>query len=281
MKIKRTTQFIKEYCDVLTELKSDYTIRHSQYTTKIIHNRGKVTYSMNNMSRNCFAAANKVKKDVKNSDLFQEIRDQKFELVNYDYNRKTRMFMSKSVYNIDISSAYAYALLTHNLITSETFEYLRKLPKGDRLVAVGMLARSYVEYEYDYSGKIKNVNFFQEETKNAFFFLISEIDAVMKECAFYLGNHFLFYWVDGIFFTEQASQKTIKKVEEILQYYGYPYKWEKVENFTYRLSDDDKNIRVNCIKNGQPKEYLWGREKNSENILTYLKEKHKYGKSFQ
>jgi len=281
MKIKRTTQFIKEYCNVLTELKSDYTIRHSQYTTKIIHPRGKVTYSLNNMSRKCFAAASKVKKDVVNSDFFQEIRDQKFELINYDYNRKRRLFVGKSVYNIDISSAYAYALLTHNLITSDTFDYLRKLPKGDRLVAVGMLARSYVEYKYDNSGKVYDVEFFQEETKNAFFFLISEIDAVMKECAFYLGNNFLFYWVDGIFFTENTSQKTIKKVEEILQYYGYPYKWEQVEDFSYRLSEDDKNIKVTCIKNGQPKEYLWGRDNNSENILNYLKEKHKYGKSYQ
>lgn len=280
MRIIRTTQFIKEYCESLTRLKTPYKIRHSQYTTKIIRDdKTSVTYSHNNMSRRCFIAANKVKKDVKESEFFQEIKDKKFDLTNYDYNRKRKMFMAMKVINVDISSAYAYCLLTHNLITSETFEYLKSLPKGDRLVAVGMLARSYAEYDYDQFGEVQNVTFHQEPTRNAFFFLISEIDNVMKECAFYLGGTFLFYWVDGIFYTEDATEKQRKKVEEIFEYYGYPYKYEEVRDFYYRLSDDDKNIRVTCVKNNEYKEYLWGRDKHGDDILEVLKQKHKYGQT--
>ena len=101
----------------------------------------------------------------------------------------------------------------------------------------------------------------------------------MKDCAFYLGKDFLFYWVDGIFFDKKASIKKINKVEETLQFYGYPYKWEEVREFYMRKIEDKEQMVVDCWKNKEQKQYIWGVDPEVQKIKTLIYEKHKYGKS--
>jgi len=44
------------------------------------------------------------------------------------------------IFNIDIKSAYATILKNDGLITQKTFDFINRLPKQERLTAVGMLA---------------------------------------------------------------------------------------------------------------------------------------------
>lgn len=280
MHIKRTSKYIDSYIDTIKSLGLDYTLRHGTYTTKVIHALGRKTFSSITLSNKTFIASNMIKKDVLESDFFQEIKDKTFSSVNYGYNTKLYYVYGLDGFsNIDISQAYAHCLLLHNLITPKTFDYIMKLPKGERLICVGMLARTYTEFKYTHKGEVSSVDFFQEPTYNVFMFLINEIDSVMKDCAFYLGNSFIFYWVDGIFFRSSAPKKAIKKVEETLEYYGYPYKYENISHFVFKTIHETNNIQVDCTKNGEPKTYIWGRNAESDKIKTMIYEKFKYGKN--
>jgi len=268
--MKRTNGYIDAYCESLNRIGLNYKIRHGTYSTSIIHDNGTKKFATNDYSRRLFAASKMVKKDVLQSDFWNDIKDSKFEKNNYDFNKDIKFFTGHDTYNIDISKAYATCLITHGLITSKTFDYIYTLPKEERLICVGMLARSYSEFYYK-NGELDDVTFFREETANAFFFLIQEIDSVMKDCKFYLGDNFLFYWVDGIFFKGCTPKSTIKKIENVLNCYGYPYKYEKIDFFDYKYDADNDNIIVNCVKNDEFKEYIWGRDSEKEKILETIK----------
>ena len=241
---------------------------------------GRKTFSSIKLSNSAFIGANKIKKDVLASEFYQQIKDNEFSSVNYGYNKNIRYsFGNSDVLNIDISQAYAHCLLLNGLITSETFDYITKLHKSERLIVVGMLARTYTEFTYTQKGDVLSVDFFKEPTYNVFMYLINEIDSVMKDCVFYLGNNFYFYWVDGIFFKSSTSKKLIRKVEEVFEYYGYPYKYEDISYFQYKVHEEEDNIYVNVVKNDEPKQYVWGRNVESDKIKTLIYEKFKYGKS--
>jgi hypothetical protein len=281
MHIKRTSQYIDSYINIIKDMGLDYTLRHGTYTTKVIHSLGRKTFSSMKLTNKAFVAANKIKKDVLESEFYQQIKDKEYSSVNYGYNKNIRYTFGygNGVLNIDISQAYAHCLLLNNLITTNTFDYISKLPKSERLIVVGMLARTYTEFSYSQKGDVNKVDFFKEPTYNVFMFLINEIDNVMKDCVFYLGNYYYFYWVDGIFFKADTPKHIIKKVEGIFEYMGYPYKYEDVSYFQYKINEEDDNIYVNLVKNGEPKQYVWGRNIESEKIKTLIYEKFKYGKS--
>lgn len=281
MHIKRTSDYIDSYINIIKDMGLDYKLRHGTYTTKVIHNLGRKTFSSMKLTNKAFVAANKIKKDVLESEFYQQIKEKDFSSVNYGYNKNIRYScgLEDAVLNIDISQAYAHCLLLNNLITPNTFDYITKLPKSERLIVVGMLARTYTEFTYSQKGDVKKVDFFKEPTYNVFMFLINEIDSVMKDCVFYLGNYFYFYWVDGIFFKSNTPKHIIKKVESIFEYMGYPFKYEDITYFQYKVNPEDDNIYVNVIKNNEPKQYVWGRNVESDKIKTLIYEKFKYGKN--
>lgn len=277
IRTERSEASINAYIKNLEALGVKYKVRHSQYSTKIMSNLGNYTMTHMELSKKTFVAYNKIRRDVLQSEAYASIIDKTYLTENYDYDKNRLRYISDNgVYNMDITSAYAHTLLLHGFITGETFDYITRIPKHERLICVGMLARSYTEFIYNDKGEATDVNFHREATSNVFFFLIQEIDAVMKECAYVLGKHFIFYWVDGIFFERQTPAHKIKQVEEIFNYYGYPYKWENVEYFQYELSDDEENINVRCLKNDEWKEYIWGVDKSEKDIKRYLNNKYRY-----
>ena len=73
------------------------------------------------------------------------------------------------------------------------------------MVCVGMLARSYSKYTYKGKECIK-VEFHREPTAQIFFFLIQEVEYVMRDCKWYLGKDYIFHWVDGVFFKPETLE---------------------------------------------------------------------------
>jgi hypothetical protein len=184
--------------------------------------------------------------------------------------------------NIDIKGAYATCLFANGLVTQKTYEYLMKLPKDERLPCVGMLARSYIHYQYD-DGQLLDVSMFRAETAEIFFYLIAQIDIIMREIKFILGNYFVFYWVDGIFFRFDTPKHIVKRVEDLLMHSGYNYRYEKIENFMYQNIDGD--VRTMFLKNGELKEMSFRskgiKEKEINNMLADLGIAHTDKKSYE
>ena len=216
-----------------------------------------------------FIAFNKVKKDVLESDLAKEIMKRKHYTDNYESNKLIpHSFYADKLLNIDINQAYATCLYINKIISKDTYLYIQSLPKTERLVCVGMLAKGYTEFKYQ-DGVCIDVSAYREPTAQVFFYVIQEINHVMRDMKFFLGKDFLMYWVDGIFFNYDTSRHRIKQAEEVLLEQGYRYKYEDCKNFDYKRQGS--KIVVDMIKNGHQK-HLEFRAENKKDILTNLYE---------
>jgi len=251
-KVQRTVQAVRSELDLLRELKWDFEVHHGTYTTKIIKPTGQTTYSTVAFRNKVFVAANLVKKDCINSPLADVVLNYQHSKTNYANQSDLEDYQADRVLNIDLKSAYASCLLRNKLITPKTYEYLASLNKDERLPAVGMLARSYMLYKYE-KGECVLVDRFRADTSEFFFFLIECIDIIMREIKWLLGEYFIYYWVDGVFFRKDTPQSRIDKVEKYLNSIEYPYSYEYVNDFNY--VNNAGACEIHLSKNG--KEKIW------------------------
>ena len=261
--LKRTPEAIKWIQDSLKASDVDYVLKHGTYTTQIEHELGKIKLMLNNFNNRVFCASQMVKKDCKESEFGKKLMNETHFKKNYDSNPDIQNVFYQSCFNIDLSSAYAYCLLNNGLITKKTFNYLMKLPKMERLTSVGMLATSHVKYFYS-GGKCVNFQPYREPTAQIFFFLIDEINYLMQDIKWILGNDFIFYWVDGVFMKPTTSKKKIQDVENLLTSLSYPYKYEKVENFQVTRIKD--HVVIDMIKNDETKRYEFSTGKSGREL---------------
>ena len=252
MIIERETDSFKAYVDFLKLNKFNYKIHHGTYTTKVETDMGVTKYPTTSFSNRVFIAANKIRKDVLQSEYAQDILTSTFERHNYDNDQTISDYWADSLFNIDISGAYASCLYLSGLITHETYAYLNRLAKDERLPACGMLAKSHTTWTYE-NGECTNVEVVRAATAPVFYYLIAEVNNAMQACKWELGKDFLFYWVDGIFFKPDTSKRKVKKVEQILSDRGYRYKYEKVEKFN--LYKRNNVYVVDMVKNDIQKHY--------------------------
>lgn len=265
--IPRTTENINFNIQILNMLNVAFEVQHGTYTTTIVTEEKKVKYMMNSYNNRVFACAKLIKRDVLKSPKAQEIMADKFFKINYGFSNLVESYEAERVLNIDISSAYASCLVNNNLITLETYERISRLPKVERLPVVGMLATSYTKFIYD-KGECIDVKVHRADTANVFYYLIDEINYVMQEIRHLLGKHFIFYWVDGVFFDEKTPKETIKEVELFLLELGYSYKYEAVKDF--RIDSNQKSLIIKMNKNNEFKQYSIHHDNVGESVKHYL-----------
>ena len=270
IQIPRVQSNIQNNIDLLNELNVEFIVQHGTYTTTIITQHKKTRYMMNTYHNRVFKCANLIKRDVLQSELAKEIMASDFIKTNFGFSSNPLSYKCDKVLNIDISSAYATCLVNNKLITNETYQILKSLPKAERLPCVGMLATSYSKFYYK-NGECTNVDMYRSPTANVFFYLIDEINSLMKSIEFYLGDKFIFYWVDGVFFQYDTEPKVIEEIENFLTTYGYKYKYENVEHFNV-ISDND-NLVIQMVKNGEPKEYTCGFDNIGFELKRFLNDK--------
>ncbi len=269
IQIPRDQQNIQTNIDILNRMKVSFVVQHGTYTTTIITGNKKVRYMMNTYHNRVFMCANMIKRDVLKSDLAKQIMSSSYVKTNFGFSSNPISYRCDRVLNIDITSAYATCLIRNKLITEETYNVLKSLPKTERLPCVGMLATSYSKFFYE-NGECVNVEMFRSPTANVFFFLIDEINSIMKAIEFYLGDKFIFYWVDGVFFDYNTDPNVIEEIESFLTSYGYDYKYENVDNFN--VCSDNDNLIIQMIKNGDSKEYTIGYDNIGNEIKNYINE---------
>ena len=265
--IPRTTDNINFNIQVLNMLNVPFEVQHGTYTTTIVTEEKKVKYMMNKYNNRVFACAKIIKRDVLKSPKAQEIMADKFFKINYGFSNLVESYQAKRVLNIDISSAYASCLYNNKLITEATYQRISTLPKVERLPVVGMLATSYTKFVYD-KGECIDVKVHRAETANVFFYLIDEINYIMQEIRHLLGNYFIFYWVDGVFFSEETPKEMIKEVEHFLLELGYRYKYEAVRDFS--IDSTKKSLIIKMNKNNEFKQYSINHDNVGDSVKNYL-----------
>ena len=231
----------------------DFQVKHSNYNTQIIGKESTLKFIQTEHATRVFIAYNKIVKDLKASPITQKILDSEYSTSNFDSKNGLVPCSYKTVLNLDITSAYPYCLFINKLITLDTFNYLMKLPKSERLPAIGMTAKKSVWFTYE-QGKVKTWELKTGEYANIFFYVINQITDLMNWAAEIAGDYFLFYWVDGIFLKPGIPKKRLAEITRIFAEQGYYYKYENVTDFTI-VRDNDK-LFINMIKNGEHKPYI-------------------------
>ncbi len=216
-----------------------YTIIESNYTISIESDFYNNSWMRDTMNKKAFIAGAKIKRDIIATGLEPpEFNDDEIKYFNFT-STGNLINAPKTIYNIDIKSAYANVLNNHALIIPSTFQYMQRLTKKDRLACVGMLAANKDIYEclgdqeLSYRKEVK-------ETKNWFFFCVHRINKIMQKIADEIGDDFLCYWVDGIFFN---NEKHAVKIGKILFELGYKYSFDICTEFEYSNINNQEKIR--------------------------------------
>lgn len=211
-------------------MKSNFTLEFSTYTARLIlqTESGEFKTKLITEKRNnsVFIAGKLIEKDLRNytANEIQKVNEKKLQY----YSHALKPCSYKEVMNIDIKNAYASILFNDGFISPETFQYLEKIQKLDRLASLGMLAYKRNIFEY-VEGELKNTSVKIGEFRDVFFYCVRKTAEIMRECEEVLGKDFLFTWVDGIYFRKLS--RNIILVSEILETHKLKYTIEKLSKF--------------------------------------------------
>lgn len=237
---------ISEVRDYLRETGVRHTVIQTANTTKIQSLKGNyVGYTMY-LRKKDLTLITRVKKEIEKNNITYNKR-----IKHIDYVTK---FMPKlrqgAVHSVDISAAYWYTAHHLKFISEDLFkEGLRKkYSKKARLIALGALASQPLISDFD-GKKYKIIKTEQPITASIFYKCAEVVNDLITAIAGFLGNDFIFYWVDCVYFYEQ---KNIIKVEKILANRGYKFKSDKIIS----AEQDFQNKIIKLVKsNAEKAEY--------------------------
>lgn len=223
---KKEIHYLKNYSDVKTLLNEadayhlSYLLKYSGYSLKLIVENNVYLFCDALSRTNFFSALNKIKKEITDTAvIFDDVQD-KVSYYNHSLSRFKGHFHYDHIYNIDIKKAYAKTLLNELLITAQTYKYLDKLNKMDRLKVVGSLATQTILVEKE-NGVMKKgfPKIIEDENLRRCFFHVSNIiGEIMNMCAKIAGEDFIFFWVDGIFLRSDYKKFEILSYLSSLNY---------------------------------------------------------------
>lgn len=224
----------------------NFTLKISNYTASVKAGEHAYFFSEDVIDTKAFRYFQKMNKEVGG-----EIREIPTNVKYHDFSGLVNSEETiEEILCIDISSAYLSVLKNEKIISENTFNWINntstknKKAKTARLKSVGMFAKNPMKLIFE-KGEI--IEF--DQTRNPFawvFFLAClKTGEAMELCKKELGNDFLFYWVDGIFF--RNNKEKIPKILEILKTLGFKSKQENVRN----LRKSEKTLLFN--KDGKEK----------------------------
>ena len=280
MKIKKfkenlTASNLRQHTEFLKEMKSDFKLEASNYTAKITTNTTQITFTMKSLELCAFIAHGKIKNDLKKFTA-NEIPIIETGLLEY-YNQNLRSEILQNVLNFDLTKAYPTILYKDGFISIDTFNYLCKINKDNRLAAIGMLARKKNITIFQ-DGKPILIDIEKKETSNYFFYCVKKTHQIIMEIKEALNLRFLFSWVDGIYF-EIIDLKNlnlyIELVKQVCDKYEMNFTTEILSNYFATFENDfykviyskDNNDKVFSIPSNELNlNYRTYKRLNAENI---------------
>lgn len=144
------------------------------------------------------------------------------------YKDSGSMYSYDDISEIDLTKAYYYASLHLGYISREFFDRCMEIPKQQRLRLIGSIATRKTIWTYE-AGNTEPVKVHVKEDKKlrlAWDNIVRYVDKAMNEVERFLGEDFLFYWVDGVYFRDYGHNA--KKIQLIFQKYGFESTYEKL-----------------------------------------------------
>lgn len=229
---------VNAYMKLHKDMKIPFTLTMSNYTTRIKSYLYDIHFMKQEQSNRVFAAFNMVKSDCKKKPM------PKVNISNVEYFSEAFMphdFYSDVLFNFDIKSAYATILFNEGFISKDTFDFINKLPKQERLACVGMLAGKKNIFEIDADGEVESEQTIISETAEYFFYCVRRTHEIIKGAAQLLGEGFIFSWVDGIYFLENpdTAEKSARIIiEEYFNKKKFRVTFERLTQFEVQVKED-------------------------------------------
>ena len=234
---------IKQTIEIMKISGAPFTVSQTNKTTTI---NGCLNFRFieEEKSFSFFAASRELKKAV---ELYLETNEIPTSNPQYFNSREMKTFVRSEVYNIDLTAAYLYVLKNLEIINDNLFSKLLNLKKTDRLAAIGMLASKKIIFSYDKNGVLLPETEIKEnkQLSNVFYYCVEQVSRLMDACSLILGDSFVFYWVDGIYYTDNSKTGLLT---QYLYNLGYPCKAETLKNFLYFNNPQSDFIEAEYLK---------------------------------
>lgn len=193
-----------------------------------------------------FNVARELKNDIINRGV--EVDETSIEEY-FSSNQDLNFDLSEKMYCIDIKKAYVTVLKNDGIISEEMYNKICGLKKTDRLRVTGMLARKKSIYNYK-DGKMSTAHMERQPTERYFFYCVERTYLVMSEIARKLGDDFMFFWVDCVFF---VGERNINFVMDCLRSKRFEFTLERMRLLGIAENKTYKSFRF--LKSGRVKEY--------------------------
>jgi hypothetical protein len=236
--------------EVLEKQQQDFELKFTAYTCQLKYKNRKYLFADSICKNKFFSVTNAIKKEIKETgEIFESVKLHPVQYFRHNLQNSENFKLDKC-YGIDIKKAYPTTLFNERLISRDTFYNLCKLPKYERLKAVGTLATQIQRIIYRSGIVIQSKFEFEENFRNCFFKISKIVGDTMLTCREIAGDEFLFFWVDCIVL------KSENKINEICEYLkSISYLWE-IENYTdFNVTKINNAIHINCKKNQIDKIY--------------------------
>jgi hypothetical protein len=192
-----------------------------------------------------FAAFSKLKKDVKDKEP-PKVSRANLKYFAHDIHGD---FILDNVINIDLNSAYPTIMLNSGYITQDTFSYLQKIPKTDRLASIGMLASKKYEFTYNKDSTLVSFDKITSPYEDFFFFCVKITQEIMTDLRLICNLDYLFTWVDGIYF--RCNDELLPVISEYLESKYFKWSVDILSNFECRIVRG--KIKVSFVKDEKKK----------------------------
>lgn len=232
------------FIDLLTETKCNFELQISNYTLRAKSEMMNVSYNASMQPKRVFGTFSKLKSELKDKPVPSVDRDK---LIYFSHNFKRNNFY-REVLNIDLKSAYAYVLLNDGFITKKLFSHIVRLPKKERLAAIGMLAAKKEVYDFT-AGEPEDKGEIESPFAPFFFYAVKRTHEIMNNLRRFCGQTYLFTWVDGIYFmpSETVADDCISYLNAI----GFPFEIDLLNDFEVKMLE--RRVYVNFEKDGEKK----------------------------
>lgn len=247
------------FVDMLKAFKADFTVENSNYTFTVETDTNKTSFLNEERGLAFFKASNKLKKHfLSRPELLQRVQDDailKHSPSYFDSQPFIVPFSSDAAINIDVVNAYPSVLRRFDLIDDELFNMLNRLSKKDKLAALGSLAATKTRISYAGGQPILGETI-EAPTKPIFLFCVHNIDLLIKEISFMLGDAFIFYWVDGIYIKQSVNYSDLRSVEDFIAENGYKMKVNLLKDIDVKRCGDLIDVHYKEL-NGTRKQFLF------------------------
>jgi hypothetical protein len=235
---------VRSKIDFLIKRKVDFKLKLSNYTTEIICPEipfFNINYLKKPQNNAVFSAAHKIKHDLTiwTANEMPELKKQ--DCKYFDMSARVKKITSTQCTNIDLTAAYITILFNDFFISEETFNFVMRLPKLDRLAAVGMLASHKQIFTYQNGIPI----IFEEITnplENYFYYCVNRTAEIMDKVKLKLENDFIFTWVDSIYFIDNDNKVNEWLVSEMIKDEGLKFKVKTCDFLQIKEHENFVNI---------------------------------------